>query len=80
MASTTDDDTTKKKNRRDLARTTPPIPCYNVAALPPKLGGDELYDKLRTAVTDPTIKTKLIEKLEIPAKDARSWGSGVARL
>lgn len=59
-------------NRRDVARSTAPIPCYNVAALPPKKGGAALYDgALRTAVQDG--KATLVEELEIPARDARSW-------
>lgn len=57
--------------RRDLARSSTPIPCYNVTTLPDKKGGDELYSKLRTAVSDG--KATLIEELEIPACDARSW-------
>lgn len=57
--------------RRDLARSSTPIPCYNVKSLPDKKGGDALYRKLRTAVADG--KATLIEELEIPACDARSW-------
>ena len=58
-------------SRRNLARSTKPIPCYNVGALPPKKGGEELYQKLETAVRDG--KAELIESFEIPARDARSW-------
>ena len=58
-------------NRRHLARSTPPIVCYNVAALPPKKGGDILYGALKTAVKDG--RATLIHVLEIPPRDARSW-------
>jgi uncharacterized protein YcgI (DUF1989 family) len=57
--------------RRALARTTKPIPCYNLEALPPKKGGSQVYDALATAVADG--KAKLVEELEIPPRDARSW-------
>lgn len=58
-------------SRKDITRQTKPILCYAVENLPAKKGGDELYAALRTAVKDG--KATLVEKLEIPAKDARSW-------
>jgi len=58
-------------DRRQLARATKPIPCYAVNHLPPKEGGDELYEALSKAVADG--KAKLIEELEIPPRDARTW-------
>ena len=39
--------------------------------LPPKKGGAKLYESLRTAVADGN--ATLVEKLEIPPRDARSW-------
>lgn len=57
--------------RRALARNTKPIPCYAVDQIPPKRGGEALYKSLGTAVKDG--KAKMIEELEIPACDARSW-------
>ena len=58
-------------SRKEITRQTKPILCYNIDSIPPKKGGDELYSTLRTAVKD-NIAT-LVTKLEIPAKDARSW-------
>ena len=57
--------------RRDVARATPPIPCYKVEQLPPKLGSPEMYKTLQTAVADG--KCQLVEELEIPAREAKSW-------
>ena len=48
-----------------------PNVCYAVENLPAKKGGNELNYSLRTAVTDG--KATLIEKMEIPPKDSRSW-------
>eukprot|EP00985_Skeletonema_marinoi_P013449 scaffold6663_cov131-Skeletonema_marinoi.AAC.6 len=61
----------QKLSRKDITRQTKPILCYAVENLPVKKGGDELYATLRTAVKYG--KATLVEKLEIPAKDARSW-------
>jgi uncharacterized protein YcgI (DUF1989 family) len=58
-------------NRRKLARSTRPVVCYAVENLPGKKGGDALYVELRTAVASG--KATLIEQLEIPPRDARSW-------
>mmetsp|Transcript_32139 Transcript_32139/g.47479 ORF Transcript_32139/g.47479 Transcript_32139/m.47479 type:complete len:291 (-) Transcript_32139:52-924(-) len=58
-------------SRRELARNTKPIPCYNVNSLPPKKGGDALYQKLGTSVKDG--KATLIETLVIPPRSAVSW-------
>jgi len=58
-------------DRRALARSTAPVPCYNVNQIPGKKGGEELYRQLRTAVVDG--KATLTETLVIPARDARSW-------
>jgi uncharacterized protein YcgI (DUF1989 family) len=64
--------TTKTSSRRELARASKPIPCYNVDAMPPKKGMPALYTTLLpTAVASG--KATLVEELEIPAKDARSW-------
>ena len=59
------------QDRRKLARSTKPIPCYAIESLPAKKGSDTLYEKLRTAVASG--KATLIEELEIPPRDARSW-------
>ena len=59
------------EDRRQLARSTKPIPCYAVENLPAKKGGDKLYEKLGSAVADG--RATLIEELEIPPRDARSW-------
>jgi len=58
-------------SRKEITRQTKPILCYNIDSIPPKQGGAKLYSTLRTAVKD-NIAT-LVTKLEIPAKDARSW-------
>lgn len=58
-------------DRRALARKTKPIPCYAVEQIPAKQGGEELYKGLATAVADG--KAKLVEEVEIPPQDARSW-------
>jgi uncharacterized protein YcgI (DUF1989 family) len=58
-------------SRKDITRQTKPILCYSVEKIPAKKGGDELYATLRTAVKDG--KATLVDRLEIPAKDARSW-------
>lgn len=58
-------------DRRELARSTRPVPCYNVGALPPKRGGEALYRGLATAVDDG--RARLVERLSIPPRDARSW-------
>ena len=58
-------------SRRDISRNTKPIVCYAVENLPDKKGGDALYEELRTVVQQG--KATLVEELEIPAKDARSW-------
>lgn len=59
------------EDRRALARRTKPIPCYAVDQIPAKLGGEALYASLATAVEDG--KAKLVQELEIPPCDARSW-------
>jgi len=59
------------KDRRELARSTKPIPCYQLDQLPPKSGDETLYEDLSTLVASK--KAKLIEELEIPANDGRSW-------
>jgi uncharacterized protein YcgI (DUF1989 family) len=58
-------------DRRNLARSTKPIVCYAVENLPPKKGGEALYGELKTAVSSG--KATLMEGLEIPPRDARSW-------
>mmetsp|Transcript_9723 Transcript_9723/g.20634 ORF Transcript_9723/g.20634 Transcript_9723/m.20634 type:complete len:285 (-) Transcript_9723:343-1197(-) len=58
-------------SRRQLARETKPIVCYAVENLPPKKGGDKLYESLRTAVRDG--HASLVESFKIPPRDARSW-------
>lgn len=58
-------------SRKEVARSTKPIPCYAVENIPPKKGGDELYMELRTAVASG--RATLLEELEIPPRDARSW-------
>lgn len=58
-------------DRRALARNTKPIPCYAVEQIPPKQGGEALYTSLSTAVADN--KAKLVDEVEIPPQDARSW-------
>jgi uncharacterized protein len=57
--------------RRTLTRTTKPIPCYAVEQIPAKKGGDALYASLATLVD--TQQAKLVEELEIPPRDAKSW-------
>merc|ERR1719265_2280261 len=57
--------------RRTIARSTPPTLCYAVDRLPKKSGSPTLYEELRTAVK--LGKATLLEKLEIPPCDARSW-------
>ena len=57
--------------RRALSRSTKPIPCYAVDQIPPKKGSDALYQSLATLV--PGGKATLSERLEIPARDAKSW-------
>ena len=59
------------KSRREVARSTAPLICYAIENLPRKHGSETLYEELRTAVKDG--KTTLVEKLEIPPCDARSW-------
>jgi uncharacterized protein YcgI (DUF1989 family) len=61
----------KDLSRKEITRRTKPITCYAVEKLPPKLGGEELYTSLRTAVSDG--KATLTNKLEIPPRDAKSW-------
>lgn len=58
-------------SRRDLARSTPPIPCYALDQIPAKLGGEDLYAEIGSAVQ--AGKAKLVNGLEIPPRDARSW-------
>lgn len=58
-------------DRRALARSTAPIPCYAVDQLPPKRGGDVLYERLGKAVE--AGEATLREELVIPARDAKSW-------
>ena len=48
-----------------------PMVCYAVESLPPKRGGDGLYEQLRTAVSDGN--ATLHERITIPACDAASW-------
>jgi len=61
----------KRQTRRDIARSTKPIVCYAIENIPPKIGTSSLYSDLRSAVKNN--KATLIEKLEIPPCDARSW-------
>jgi hypothetical protein len=56
-------------DRRQLSRSTKPIPCYRVEQLPTT--NKVLYEKLRTAVEEGN--ATLVEKLKIPPRDARSW-------
>ena len=63
--------TTNSSSRRAFARSTPPIPCYAVDQIPPKQGGEELYQKLASAVSSG--QAKLVQEVEIPARDAASW-------
>ena len=58
-------------DRRTLARTSKPIPCYAVDQIPPKKGGDSLYQKLASAVA--TGQARLKSQTIIPPRDARSW-------
>lgn len=58
-------------SRRDLARSTRPIPCYAVEKLPPLHGGKTLYDDLRRAVSSGEATLSL--SIKIPPRDARSW-------
>ena len=60
-----------KLSRKELAKQTKPIICYAVENLPPLKGGTELYSSLRTVVADK--RAALIETLEIPPRDARTW-------
>ena len=57
-------------DRRALARRTKPIPCYATEQIPPKHGGDALYQALGQAVAKG--QARLIHDIEIPARDARS--------
>jgi hypothetical protein len=58
-------------NRRDLARHTPPIPCYKVEKIPAKYGSAALYDEwLPGAVANG--HATLVQSLEIPPREARS--------
>ncbi|CAB9503683.1 Meiotic chromosome segregation protein [Seminavis robusta] len=57
--------------RRALTRATKPIPCYAVDQIPPKKGGEALYSELGTLVANN--KAKLVQELEIPARDAKYW-------
>jgi uncharacterized protein YcgI (DUF1989 family) len=60
------------EDRRALARRTKPIPCYAVEQLPPKHGGDALYESIgRDAVAQGRVR--LVQEFLIPACDARSW-------
>jgi uncharacterized protein len=59
-------------DRRALARRTKPIPCYAVHQIPPKCGDDDLYTIVLPSVVKDSIAT-LIETIEIPPCDARSW-------
>jgi uncharacterized protein len=59
-------------NRRDLARKTPPIPCYKVEHLPAKYGDEALYEEWLPAAVANGHAT-LIHSLEIPPREARSW-------
>jgi uncharacterized protein YcgI (DUF1989 family) len=61
----------EQKDRRELARSTKPIVCYAVENLPKKSGPPSLYKDLGTAIHDG--RASLIERLEIPPCDARSW-------
>jgi len=64
--------TTEKNDRRNMARRTKPILCYNLDSIPKKKGSVELYDRfLRNAVKDGN--ATLVEELEIPPCDAKSW-------
>jgi uncharacterized protein YcgI (DUF1989 family) len=59
------------QDRRELARRTKPIPCYALDQIPAKHGDADLYPSLATAVEKGT--AQLIERLEIPPRDAKSW-------
>ncbi|EJK46575.1 hypothetical protein THAOC_34751 [Thalassiosira oceanica] len=59
-------------SRREITRQTKPILCYSVESIPhERKGGDELYKSLRSAVSDG--RATLVQSLEIPACDAKSW-------
>ena len=57
--------------RRALARATKPLVCYAVEGLPAKSGGEALHAALRTTVASGA--ASCVQKLTIPARDARSW-------
>lgn len=58
--------------RRDLARSTKPIPCYKVEQLPSKYGDPSLYSEyLPNAVTNGN--ATLVQSLTIPPREALSW-------
>ena len=59
--------------RRALSRSTKPIPCYAVDQIPPKKGGDALYERLGSLVQNESAHVKLISTVEIPPRDAKSW-------
>jgi len=63
----------RTESRKDITRSTAPIPCYAIENIPVKKGKDpeKLYEYLRTAVKDGN--ATLVQKLEIPACDAKSW-------
>ena len=67
-AKTTGDE--EKADRRQLARSTKPIPCYAVDQIPPKRGHPDLYPSLAQAVLNQ--KANLVSRTVIPARDARS--------
>lgn len=64
--------------RRALSRSTKPIPCYNLDAIPPKKGGEALYGSLATLVDSG--KAKLVHEVEIPPRDAKSWAVKAGQL
>ena len=57
--------------RRALTRSAKPIPCYAVEQIPPKKGDEKLYSELAALVSNQ--QATLIQELEIPARDAKSW-------
>mmetsp|Transcript_21230 Transcript_21230/g.44726 ORF Transcript_21230/g.44726 Transcript_21230/m.44726 type:complete len:355 (-) Transcript_21230:450-1514(-) len=64
--------TTKQSCRRELARSTKPIPCYKVEQLPPKFGSEKLYQSVLPGAVA-SGEAVLVEALTIPPRSALSW-------
>jgi len=60
-----------KPSRKEIARQTKPIVCYDTSNLPPLKGGAQLYSNLRNAVANH--QATLLDKLEIPPRSAITW-------